>query len=120
VDLQKQKLRDMGLGDAVAAIEREEQNDLQLAPGAMGGLASGDGASVGASNGQRHGEFVGQIIKVESDHVVQKVNRDGKTATHSLGDMDGALDRLQVGEVVTIKYRAGRGEVSSHIGITLE
>lgn len=111
VDLQKQKLRDMGLGDAVAEIEREEQNDLQLAPGAMGGQATG----------QRQGEFVGQIIKVEADHVVQKINREGKTATHSLGDMLGALDRLQVGEVVTIKYRDGRGEVASHgTGITLE
>jgi len=53
--------------------------------------------------------------------VVQKINREGKTATHSLRDMDGALDRLQVGEVVTIKYRAGRGEVASlGTGITLE
>jgi len=121
VDLQKQKLRDMGLGDAVAEIEREEQNDLQLAPGAMGGQATADGSSVGAPNGPRHGDFVGQIIKVGADHVVQKINREGKTATHSLRDMDGALDRLQVGEVVTIKYRAGRGEVASlGTGITLE
>ncbi len=120
VDLQKQKLRDMGLGEAVAEIEREEQNDLQLAPGAMGGQDTADAARVGAPSGQRHGEFVGQIIKVGADHVVQKINREGKTATHSLVDMDGALDRLQVGEVVTIKYRAGRGEVASHIGITLE
>ena len=121
VDLQKQKLRDMGLGEAVAEIEREEQNDLQLAPGAMGGPAAGDGASMSASVGQRHGEFVGQIIKVEADQIVQKINREGKTATHSLGDMEGALDRLQVGEVVTIKYRAGRGEVAAHgTGITLE
>jgi hypothetical protein len=109
VDVQKQMLRSMGLAEAVDEIEREERNSIQLAPGAMGGAE----ASVAPATAQLQGEFVGQIIKIDADEVVQKINRAGDTQTHSLRNMHGALDQLQAGQVVTIKYRAGRGEVSS-------
>ena len=124
VDLQKHKLRAMGLGEAVEEIEREEKNSAQLAPGAMGGAVDGvsaEGAGVAPAAGQLHGEFVGKIIKIEADHVVQKINRDGGTAVHSLQDLEGALDRLQLHKVVTIKYSAGRAQVSFQSpGISLQ
>ncbi|RWA53159.1 hypothetical protein AU476_15195 [Cupriavidus sp. UYMSc13B] len=118
VDLQKQKLRAMGFGEAVAEIEREERKEGQLAPGAMTGQrrdAQGvdSGANVDGSGGQLSGEFVGQIIKIEDGNVVQKVNRAGDTVTHSLTDLESAEEQLRIGKVATIKYTAGRAEVLS-------
>lgn len=126
VEVQKEKLRAMGFGEAVAEIEREERNEVQLAPGAMGGRRAAqsvatNGASMGGSGKRLSGEFVGQIIKIEGDDVVQKVNRAGETVTHSLRELENAHGRLSIGEVATIKYGAGRVEVVSRdTAITLD
>ncbi|CAN7781296.1 Eco57I restriction-modification methylase domain-containing protein [Cupriavidus necator] len=125
VEVQKEKLRAMGFGEAVAEIEREERNEIQLAPGAMEVQQSAaqavDGASMGGPARRRSGEFVGQIIKIEGDDVVQKVNRAGETVTHSLRELENAHDRLSIGEVATIKYGLGKAEVVSRdTAITLD
>lgn len=124
VERQKDKLRAMGLGQAVAEIEREEKNEVQLAPGSMGGQQSEERTAARMEDGsskQLSGEFVGQIIKIEGEAVIQKVNRAGETVTHSLRDLENAQDQLRIGEVATIKYSAGRAAVVPHdTAITLD
>lgn len=119
VGQQKQLLRSMGLGAAVEKIEQEEQSKGQLAPGGMGEMEEGGHPT--ASTPIQKGEFVGQIIKIEGDSVVQKINRLGDTQTHSLKKMSGSVGQLEPGQVVTIKYNAGVAEVVSKAhGISLE
>jgi hypothetical protein len=93
VDVQKQKLRAMGLGQAVDEIEREEKGD---------GLSQEGGAA-----GARDGDFVGQVVKVGDGGVVQKISRSGETITHTLASLKDAHLLPAAGEVATIRYAAG-------------
>lgn len=127
VDVQKQMLHAMGLGEAVAEIEREERNDLQIAPGARGHSQAGaqptasTTADVEGGHVMPDGEFTGQIIRMEPGRAVQKINRSGETVAHRLWDLEGDHKPPRVGDVVTFKYRAGRAELLSRgSGIELQ
>lgn len=54
------------------------------------------------------GQFVGQIVAIEGDLVIQKVDRDGNTVMHELERLRGAIEP---GTVVEIKYENGVGHV---------
>ncbi|WP_204247712.1 KfrB domain-containing protein [Acidovorax carolinensis] len=62
------------------------------------------------------GEYVGQIVSVTENTATQKINRAGETITHSLKHLNDAPGAFQIGEVVTIKYRDGQGQVVSRGG----
>jgi len=97
VDVQKQKLRAMGLGQAVDEIEREDKRDGQ--------------SSEPVARPPREGDFVGQVVKVGAGVVLQKINRSGETVTHSLDEMEDAHLLPVPGEVATIRYAGGQPRV---------
>ncbi|WP_304350878.1 N-6 DNA methylase [Comamonas testosteroni] len=113
VEVQKILLRAMGFGDAVLQIEAEEKQEISLEPGSMIGLvvnATPSPASILAD-----GLFVGQIMTIDGDLVVQKVNREGKTQAHSLQALGESGKDLQTGEIVEIAYRSGTPLLSRNL-----
>lgn len=108
VEEQKAKLRAMGFGEAVADIEREENADTQVAPTIVS-RSPQEGHDGGMGVVPPEGDFTGQIVRVGPGFAVQRVNRAGDTMTHHLDHCADA--RLTTGDVVTIKYRAGRAEL---------
>lgn len=111
VDVQKIKLRAMGFGDAVIQIEAEEKQALQLEPGSMNGQVLL--TTPAPTHSLSEGMFVGQILSINGDVVVQKVSRDGKTQIHSLKALGGTANLVRPGEVVEIAYQAGRPKITS-------
>lgn len=106
VEFQKEKLREWGLGDAVMELEREDDPVLEVLK-SMGGPASGH--MPGAMDLVCEGSFNGQVLEVADGVVIQRVNRDGQTARHDASLLSAMVS---VGDVVTINYRAGSGEIS--------
>jgi N12 class adenine-specific DNA methylase len=103
VEQQRFRLREMGLGEAVDQIEREERNDGPEA------IKAATDPSLGA-DATRVGTFIGAVLAVTDGQVVQKIGRSGETVTHSLGE--GARE-LQLGEVITIRYSEGTPSIET-------
>ena len=110
VELQKIKLRKMGFADAVLQIEAEEKQALQLEPGSMNGQVVL--ATPAPAKALADGMFVGQILRIDGDVLVQKVSRDGKTQSHSLQALGETAALARPGEVVEIAYQAGRPRIT--------
>lgn len=57
-----------------------------------------------------HGQYSGLVLDVAAGVVTQKISRDGRTAQHAVASLSSMVS---VGEVVDIKYDAGRGIVNA-------
>lgn len=54
------------------------------------------------------GSFVGSVVSIENDLVTQKINRAGATVVHAAK----ALSRtVVIGELLSVNYKAGRGQI---------
>lgn len=106
VSVQKMKLVGMGFGEAVAEIEMED------------GQEQGQEANTGRV--KLTGDYIGQITAITDETATQKINRAGEAITHRLKELDAGPDSFRIGDVVTIKYRDGRGQVLAREGAIVD